>query len=109
MSTMKNGTRRCDGCGRFSRHSLGEYRKTDGSAGYINSHGRDDEYDYCEECEGDKLAAARNVARCLLQYTGIVRHANGRGRRPTYAADATAIRDAGRQLAELVLAILGDE
>ena len=50
--------------------------------------------------------ALRNVAACVLEYTEVTRAHNGRGRRPTYAADATAIRDAARQLAEMVMAHL---
>jgi hypothetical protein len=52
--------------------------------------------------------ALRNVARCLLEYTEVTRQHNGRGRMPTYAADAAAIRDAARQLAEMVLAQVGE-
>jgi hypothetical protein len=37
MTATKNSGVRCDGCGRISRHPLGECRDTDD--------------DYCDECE----------------------------------------------------------
>lgn len=48
----------------------------------------------------------RNVAQILMKYTEVERHYNGRGKSPTYASDRVAIRDTGRQLAEMVLAHL---
>jgi hypothetical protein len=56
MSATANNGVRCDGCGRISRNPLGEYRKPDGSAGYIlgtpfwDETSTDDDQDYCEEC-----------------------------------------------------------
>mgnify|MGYP007083471541 CR=1 FL=1 len=64
MSLMRNGTIRCDRCGKWSRHKQGEYTKPDGSAGNINSKGLNGVEDWCEECaavlwpsESDWLAA----------------------------------------------------
>lgn len=54
MGMTRNGAVRCDGCGKLSRHLLGEYTRPDGTAGYINSHGRNSDVDYCEECEADR-------------------------------------------------------
>lgn len=51
----------------------------------------------------DKREALKNVAQCVMQYTEVKRHHNGKGRHYTYAADVEAIAGAARQLAELVL------
>jgi hypothetical protein len=48
----------------------------------------------------------RAVARVALRYTEVARRHNGRGRTKTYAADADAVADTARQLAEMVLAYL---
>ena len=63
MSLCKNNSIRCDWCGRLTRNKNGEYRKTDGSAGYIHQPewtrfpdgdptrmSLPDSRDICEEC-----------------------------------------------------------
>ncbi len=114
MSIAKNRACRCDWCGKLSRNQFGEYTRPDGvSAGYIHGPDWDREgpLDICEEC-ADRLSPYRlhvteevlNVARCVLQYTEVVRRHNGRGRCSTYAADVDAIVGSARHLATLVLA-----
>jgi len=70
MSRMKNGSIRCDWCGRLTRNENGEYTKPDGvSAGYIVQPewqrfpgGRTDvgsipsEDDICEECAANRCS-----------------------------------------------------
>ena len=49
----KNGVR-CDGCGRISMDSHGEYYNTlTKTCGNISSHGRECKHDYCDECLSD--------------------------------------------------------
>jgi hypothetical protein len=55
MTATRNGAVRCDGCGRLSRAPLGAYTQPDGSAGYINSQGRNISEDYCDECESARV------------------------------------------------------
>lgn len=55
----KKTATRCDGCGRISNHPLGEYRVSDSQVGYINSHGRNCEHDFCETCESVKNPTGR--------------------------------------------------
>jgi hypothetical protein len=52
MSLIRNGSCRCDWCGRLSRNQLGQYTRGDGSAGYIHSPDwdKDGAQDICEEC-----------------------------------------------------------
>lgn len=50
MAIHKKTGRRCDGCGKISMHKLGEYRRADGSAGYINDEVGDGR-EFCDECK----------------------------------------------------------
>lgn len=52
MSLAKNGSIRCDGCGKLSRTKDGYYRRPDGTAGYIRGQAKED---YCDECAGKTL------------------------------------------------------
>jgi hypothetical protein len=57
MSRMKNGSIRCDWCGKLTRSRDGEYTKPDGvSAGYIHSPDweKDGPMEICEECAEDR-------------------------------------------------------
>ena len=50
MSSYRKTGRRCDGCGKFTMTRDGEYRRADGTAGYINSEEQDAGRDFCSDC-----------------------------------------------------------
>jgi hypothetical protein len=94
MSLMANGTIRCDGCGMFSRHPLGEYTKPDGSAGYINCPRwkPDDGNDYCDECQEKGLATMSKMSNLHIN--------TAPGRADEAARDLAYLRSVMRRLAD---------